>query len=172
MNQSYVLAFTFYKFQCCGCNATYYGKTKRYFKVRICEHLEISALTGKKNEGDDDFAIKKHLLFCNHTPDFGDFSVLNTNDNDFKVTFMESFLINRRTKIILFTSNNLYFLQSKNVLIWFFLQLFFVKRSKNFFNITIANNICPWHSIFNFFNPKNVFRSIWNVTFCRNVFIF
>ena len=36
-----------YKFQCGSCNATYYGKTKRHLKVRMCEHLGISALTGK-----------------------------------------------------------------------------------------------------------------------------
>ena len=58
-----------YKFQCGSCNATYYGKTKRHFKVRMCEHLGISALTGKKVKGDDDSAIKEHLLFCIHTPD-------------------------------------------------------------------------------------------------------
>ena len=84
-----------YKFQCGSCNATYYGKTKRHFKVRMSEHLEISALTGKRVKGDDDSAIKEHLLFCNHTPDFEDFSILATNNNDFKVTLMESLLINR-----------------------------------------------------------------------------
>ena len=84
-----------YKFQCGSCNATYCGKTKRHFKVRMCEHLGISALTGKRVKGDDDSAIKEHLLFCNHTPDFEDFSILATNNNDFKVTLMESLLINR-----------------------------------------------------------------------------
>ena len=84
-----------YKFQCGSCNATYYGKTKRHFKVRICEHLGSSALTGKRVKGDDDSTIKEHLLFCNHTPDFEDFSILATNNNDFKVTLMESLLINR-----------------------------------------------------------------------------
>ena len=84
-----------YKFQCGSCNATYYGKTKRHFKVRMCEHLGISALTGKRVKGDDDSAIKEHLLFCNHTLDFEDFSILATNNNDFKVTLMESLLINR-----------------------------------------------------------------------------
>ena len=84
-----------YKFQCGSCNATYYGKTKRHFKVRMCEHLGISALTGKRVKGDDDSAIKEHLLFCNHKPDFEDFSILATNNNDFKVTLMESLLINR-----------------------------------------------------------------------------
>ena len=83
-----------YKFQCGSCNATYYGKTKRHFKVRMCEHLGISALTGKRVKGDDDSAIKEHLLFCNHTPEFEDFSILASN-NDFKVTLMESLLINR-----------------------------------------------------------------------------
>ena len=34
-----------YQYKCGGCNATYYGKTKRHFKVRVCEHLGISHLT-------------------------------------------------------------------------------------------------------------------------------
>ena len=84
-----------YKFYCGSCNTTYYDKTKRYFKVRMCKHLGISALTGKRVKGDDDPAIKEHLLFWNHTPDFEDFSILATNNNDFKVTLMESFLISR-----------------------------------------------------------------------------
>ena len=45
----------------------------------MCEHLEISALTGEKVKGDDYSAIKEHLLFCNHAFDFEDFSVLGTN---------------------------------------------------------------------------------------------
>ena len=59
------------------------------------EHLGISAPFGKRVKGDDDSAIKEHLLFCNHAPDFEDFSILATNNNDFKVTLMESSLINR-----------------------------------------------------------------------------
>ena len=92
---SFLCSGIVYKFQCGSCNATYYGKTKRHFKVRMCEHLGISALTGKRVKGDDDSAIKEHLLFCNHAPDFEDFSILATNNNDFKVTLMESLLINR-----------------------------------------------------------------------------
>ena len=57
-----------YKFHCGSCNATYYGKNKRHFKVRMCKHLGISSLTGERVKGDDDFAIKEHLLFYNHTP--------------------------------------------------------------------------------------------------------
>ena len=91
---SFLCSDIVYKFQCGSCNATYYGKTKRHFKVRICEHLEISALTGKRVKGDDDSAIKEHLLFCNHAPDFEDFSILATNNNDFNITLKESLLIN------------------------------------------------------------------------------
>ena len=59
------------------------------------EHLVIFALIGKSVKGDDDSAIKEHLLFCNHTSDFEDFSILAANNSDFKVTLMESLLINR-----------------------------------------------------------------------------
>ena len=61
----------------------------------MCKHLAISALTVKRVKGDHDSTIKEHLLFCNHTPDFEDFSILATNNNDFEVKLMESLLINR-----------------------------------------------------------------------------
>ena len=86
-----------YKFKCGGCNATYYGKTKRYFKVRMCEHLGVSSLTGKKVKGDNNSAVKEHHLFCNHSSGFDDFSILASNKNDFKVTLIESLLTNRDT---------------------------------------------------------------------------
>ena len=91
---SFLCSGIVYKFHCGSCNATYNGKTKRHFKVRMSEHLEISALTGKRIKGDDDSAIKERLLFCNHTPDFEDFSILATKKSDFKVTLIESLLIN------------------------------------------------------------------------------
>ena len=61
----------------------------------MCEHLGIPSLTGKRVKVDDDSAIKEHLIFWNHTPNFEDFSILATNNNDFKVTLMESLLVNR-----------------------------------------------------------------------------
>ena len=61
----------------------------------MCENLEVSALTGKKVKGDDDSAMKEHHLFCNHSSGFDDFFVLVSNNNDFKVTLMDSLLINR-----------------------------------------------------------------------------
>ena len=62
-----------YKCKCGGCNATYYGKTKRHFKVRMCERLGVSALTGKRVKGDNDSVIKEHHLFCNHSSGFDNF---------------------------------------------------------------------------------------------------
>ena len=93
--QSFLRSGIVYRFQCGSCNATYYCKTMRHFKIRMCKHLAISTLTGKRVKGDDDSTIKEHLLFCNHTPDFEDLSILATNNNYFKVTLMESLLINR-----------------------------------------------------------------------------
>ena len=61
----------------------------------MSEHLGISALTGKRVKGDDDSAIKEHLLFCNHASDYKDFSILATNDNYFKFTSMQSLLMDR-----------------------------------------------------------------------------
>ena len=48
-----LLSGIFYKYKCGVSNAIYGGKTKRHFKVQICEHLGISHLTGKKAKIDN-----------------------------------------------------------------------------------------------------------------------
>ena len=87
-----LLSGLLYKCKYVGRNATYYGKTKRNFKVRICEHLGISHLTGKKVKIDNNklMAIQEHLLCCNYSPSFEDFSILTRESNDFKLKIMES----------------------------------------------------------------------------------
>ena len=57
-----------YKVKCGDCNATYYCKTKHYFKEY------------------NNSAIKENQLLCNH---YSDFSILASNKNELK-----SFLIN------------------------------------------------------------------------------
>ena len=52
-----------YKFKCGGCNAIYYGKTKRHFNVRMCEHFGVSALTRKRVKEDNDSVIKKNIIY-------------------------------------------------------------------------------------------------------------
>ena len=94
-NPSLLRSASVYKFKCAGWNAIIYGKNKRHFSVRMCEHLGILAVTGKRVKSDDDSAIVEHLLFWYHSPDFENDTVLLTNNNDFKVTLMENLLINR-----------------------------------------------------------------------------
>ena len=65
---------------------------KHHFKVRICEHLGISYLTGKKVKIDK---IQKQFLCCNYSPSFEDFSILTRVSNDFKLKIMESLQIAR-----------------------------------------------------------------------------
>ena len=91
-----------YKYNCDGCNAIYYGRTKHHFKVRICEHLGISHLTGKKVKIDNNklTAIQEHLLCCNYSPSFEGFSILTRESNDFKLKIMESLLIARDKPIL------------------------------------------------------------------------
>ena len=84
-----------YKYKCGGCNATYYGKTKHHFKVWICEHLGISHLTGKKVKIDNNklMAFQEHLLCCNCSLSYENFSILTRKSNYFKLKIMESPLI-------------------------------------------------------------------------------
>ena len=63
-------------FKCGDCSATYYGKTKRHFKVHFFEHLGISHLSGEKVKTDNNKlrTIQEHLLCCNYSPSFEGFS--------------------------------------------------------------------------------------------------
>ena len=91
-----------YKYKCSGCNATYYGKTKHHLKVRICEHLGISHIAGKKVKIDNNklMAIQEHLLCQNYSPSFEDFSILTWESTDLKLKIMESLLIARNKPIL------------------------------------------------------------------------
>ena len=91
-----LLSGLIYKYKCGACNATYYDKTKRHFKVRICKHLGISHLTGKKLKIDNKLTtIQKHPWCYNYSPSYEDFSMLTRESNDFKLKLMESLLIAR-----------------------------------------------------------------------------
>lgn len=54
-----------------------------------------------------------------------------------------------------------------NSLDLFFLSLL-TKSCNNLFSIKIFYQICPQHSIFNFFNSRHLLIPMRNVTFCRN----
>ena len=84
-----------YKFHCSSCNATYYGKTKRHFKVRLSKHMEISARTDKNIKSTENSTVRDHIVVCNNIVSFEDFSVLANGTNDFRIKLQESLLIHR-----------------------------------------------------------------------------
>ena len=65
------------------------------FKVCVCKHLDISHLIGKKMKTDKNklTTIQEHLLFCNFSPPFEDFSIFTTESNDLKLKIMDSLLV-------------------------------------------------------------------------------
>ena len=64
-----------YKIQCELCNESYYGECVKHLNVRIGEHIVISPLAKKKVKPKGN-AVSDHLLLCNHSPSFKNFSVL------------------------------------------------------------------------------------------------
>ena len=83
------------KYKCGGCNATYYGKTKRHSKIQIYKHLGILHFTGKNVKIDNNKVTvnQEHFLCCNYSPSFEDFSILSKECNDFQLKIMKSLLI-------------------------------------------------------------------------------
>ena len=83
-----------YKFQCGLCNDSCYGECVRHLNVRIGEHIEISQLTRKKVKPKGS-VVNDHLLLCNHSPSFENFSVLTKENKKFLLELKESLLIMR-----------------------------------------------------------------------------
>ena len=73
---------------------SYYGECVRYLNVRIGEHIGISLLTKKKVKPKGS-AVCDHLLLCNHSPSFENFSVLTKENKKFLLQLKESLLIMR-----------------------------------------------------------------------------
>ena len=71
------------------------AKLSTILKSECVNTLEFLLLLEREWIMDNDSAIKEHHLFCNYSSGFDDFSILASNNNDFKVTLMESLLINR-----------------------------------------------------------------------------
>ena len=71
------------------------AKLSAILKPECVNTLEFLLLLEKKVTGDIDSTINEHHLFCNHSPGFEKFSILAVNNNDFTLTLMESFSINR-----------------------------------------------------------------------------
>ena len=83
-----------YKFHCGLCNESYYGECVRHLNVRIGEHIGISPLTKTKVKPNGS-AVSDHMLLCNHSPSFENFSVLTKENKKFLLELKESLLIMR-----------------------------------------------------------------------------
>ena len=66
----------------------------RYLNVRIGEHIGISPLTRKQVKPKNSSAAD-HLLLCNHSASYDDFSILTRENKRFLVELEESLLIMR-----------------------------------------------------------------------------
>ena len=88
-HRSYILAL-FTNFSVVAAMLPIMTKLNLILKSECVNTEEFRHIPGKELK-----VIKAHLLFCNHAPDLENFSILTTNNNDFKVTLIECPLINR-----------------------------------------------------------------------------
>ena len=83
-----------YKFQCGLWNESYYGECMRHLNVRIGERIGISPLTRKQVKPKNS-SLADHLLFCNHSASYDNFSNLTRENKNFLLELKESLLIMR-----------------------------------------------------------------------------
>ena len=74
-----------------------YFKFERSFKNYLVSHLTDKKV---KIENNKLTAIHEHLLCCNYSPSFEDFSILTRESTDIKLKIMESLLIVRDKPIV------------------------------------------------------------------------
>ena len=84
-----------YKFNCGLCNESHYGECVKNLAVRSGEHIGISTLINKGVQPRKDSAFRHHLLNCNYSPIFEDFSVLCHENKKYLLEPKDSPLIMR-----------------------------------------------------------------------------
>ena len=84
-----------YKFQCGLCNESYYGESIKHLDIRSGEHIGVSPFTGKKVKPIKNSAVRDHLLHCNYSPSFDNFSILGHENKTSLLEIKESLLIMR-----------------------------------------------------------------------------
>ena len=83
------------KFQWWLCNESYYGECIRHLALRSGEHIDVSSSTNKRAQPKKDSAVSHHLLKCNYSPTFQDFSALCHENKKYLLELKESLLIMR-----------------------------------------------------------------------------
>ena len=79
-----------YKYTCSCCNATYIGKTKRQFHVRIFEHLGRSIRTNRQLSKPSFSAIRHHSEDHDHPINKESFSILSSRPTDMELSVTET----------------------------------------------------------------------------------
>ena len=64
-------------------------------KVRACEHLGITPLTGKKVKSLKESGVFNHIFHTNHNASFDDFETLFKDSDEFRLLLRELLLILR-----------------------------------------------------------------------------
>ena len=150
-----------YRYKSGDHNATYYGKTKRHFKVWISENLGISHLTWNKVKIDNKLmAIQEQLLCCNCSPSYEEFSILTKESNDFKLKIMETRLI-AHDKPCLDKANSslpleLFWYIASMVIIWYFITSYDVHPITLWLYICCLFSFQYYVTIFLFYQKQNV----------------
>ena len=89
-----------YRYTCSGCNATYIGKTRRHYLVRVFEHLGISMRTHKKFAYNPTYknnsAILNHINCNKCVGKEENFKILGSATNDYHLCIKESLLIHKQ----------------------------------------------------------------------------
>ena len=86
-----------YNYKCRSCNASYIGQTTRHHKVRVCEHLGISARTGRKLQHSliNASAIKEHMFNQMHEASEEDFTVISMGGYPKLLEIKESIMLKK-----------------------------------------------------------------------------
>ena len=73
---------------------SHYGECIRHLNVRIGEHIGISPLTRKQVKPKNS-SVADHLLLCNYSASYDDFSIVTRDNSKFLLELKESLLILR-----------------------------------------------------------------------------
>ena len=81
-----------YKYTCSCCNATYIGKSKRHFRVRIFEHFGKSIRTNRPLNKQPFSAIREHSHQHDHPMGIENFSILSSRSSEMDLNILETIL--------------------------------------------------------------------------------
>jgi len=104
---SYLAAGIVYKFTCGGCNSTYIGESVRHAKRRYCEHMGVSALSGKPLKGQNSTNVRDHLKRCNAVSSLENFKIICRDSNEINLRIKESLFINKDSPDINIQGNSI-----------------------------------------------------------------